>query len=191
MTLTRVLIAEDDESIIALEKRILEDAGYSVDCAVSGDQALQMAKDNRYAVIVADVMMPGMDGIDLTREIAKIYQRSVPVLLVTAMSDVLKTAHSREAKPMSCLQKPFTPQALLTAVRLLEAQSKSGNGDKKEVRPNGTPSVRPLKPTASKPVASKPAVSKPAVSRPVLKSAAASDPSKKKKSWLEKLLSSE
>jgi DNA-binding response OmpR family regulator len=188
MTLTRILIAEDDESIMALEKRILEDAGYSVDCAVSGDQALEMAKENRYALIVADVMMPGMDGIDLTREIAKIYQRSVPVLLVTAMHDVLKTAHSREARPMSTLQKPFTPQALLTAVRLLEAQSKSG---KDANRAAGAPSDKPLKSASSKPASSKPASSKPTVSRPVPKSAAASDPTKKKKSWLEKLLSSD
>jgi DNA-binding response OmpR family regulator len=171
MALPRILVVEDDKSIMMLEQRILEDAGYSVDCAVSGDQALEMARANRYAVIVADVMMPGMDGIDLTKEIFKIYQRSVPVLLVTAMHDALKTAHTRDAKPMSTLQKPFTPQALLTAVRLLEAQSKSGGG----------PSKPQTSPSRNKPGAS--------AKSPLAKKAAPQpNPSNRKKSWLEKLL---
>ena len=123
----RILIAEDDKSICSLEKRILEEAGYEVDCAESGDTALEMARQNRYTVVIADVMMPGLDGFDLTREITKIYQKSVPVLLVTAVQDALKTAHEREAKPMSTLQKPFSPQALLTAVRLLEGQAKTSS----------------------------------------------------------------
>ena len=62
MTGKRVLIAEDDESILLLEKKILEGAGYRVDCATSGLTALELVKQNRYAVVVADVMMPGMDG---------------------------------------------------------------------------------------------------------------------------------
>jgi DNA-binding response OmpR family regulator len=122
----RILIAEDDKSILSLEKRILEDAGYEVDCAETGDLALDMARQNRYTVVIADVMMPGLDGYDLTKEITKIYQRSVPVLLVTAVHDALKAAHQRDAKPMSTLEKPFSPQALLTAVRLLEGQAKAG-----------------------------------------------------------------
>jgi DNA-binding response OmpR family regulator len=120
----RILIAEDDESILTLEKRILEEAGYQVECAATGDLALEMVRQNRYAVVVADVMMPGLDGFDLTREIARIYQKSVPVLLVTAVHDALKAAHQRDARPMSTLEKPFTPQALLTAVRLLEGQAR-------------------------------------------------------------------
>ena len=170
---TRILIAEDDESIMMLEKRILEEAGYEVDCAVSGDQALEMARQNRYALVVADVMMPGMDGIDLTREISKIYQRSVPVLLVTAMNDALKTAHLREAKPISTLQKPFSPQSLLIAVRLLEAHSKSKAGGTKKgsSTPKGNPGA------AAKP-------------DPVFQSSpkSTSEPPKRKRSWLDRLL---
>ena len=165
---TRILIAEDDNSIMMLEKRILEEAGYDVDCAVTGDLALAMARENRYSLVVADVMMPGLDGIDLTREIAKIYQSNVPVLLVTAMNDALKTAHLREAKPISTLQKPFSPQALLTAVRLLESHAKSKAGSAKK----STPSAPPFKPKPVSKNASKPT----------------SEPPKRKKSWLEKLL---
>ena len=118
----RILIAEDDESIMKLEKRILEDAGYAVDCAKTGDMALELVRQFKYALVIADVMMPGVDGFDLTREVKKLYNRKVPVLIVTAMNQPLKAAHERDAKPMSAIQKPFTPQALLTAVRLLEGQ---------------------------------------------------------------------
>ena len=71
----RILIAEDDESILALENQILSEAGYSVDCAKTGTDALALVKENRYAVVVADVMMPGLDGFELTREIERIYKK--------------------------------------------------------------------------------------------------------------------
>ena len=127
MTGKRVLIAEDDESILLLEKKILEGAGYRVDCATSGLTALELVKQNRYAVVVADVMMPGMDGFALTREIEKLYKKAVPVLLVTAVHDALQAAHDRDVKPVSTLQKPFTAGALLTAVKLLEGQAEKTN----------------------------------------------------------------
>ena len=122
MVSKRILVAEDDPSIQLLEKRILESAGYQVDCVESGDMALEMVKSNKYVLVVADVMMPGMDGFQLTREISRLYHRSLPVLLVTAVHDALEAAHAQNAKPFSTLQKPFTAAALLTAVRLLEAQ---------------------------------------------------------------------
>lgn len=139
-----ILIAEDDESIMNLERRLLEDAGYKVDCAKSGDMAVEMIHQKKYALVVADVMMPGMDGFDLTREIMKIYHKNVPVLIVTAMNEPLKAAHERDAKPMSALQKPFTPQAFLTAVRLLEGQVKTSAPPKSPIEPDGNP--RKLRP---------------------------------------------
>ncbi len=134
-----ILIAEDDESIMKLEKRLLEDAGYKVDCAKSGDMALEMIHQKRYSLVVADVMMPGMDGFDLTKEIMKIYNKNVPVLIVTAMNDPLKAAHERDAKPMSALQKPFTPHAFLTAVRLLEGQAKTSAPHRSPAEPAAHP----------------------------------------------------
>ena len=124
MTSKRILVAEDDASIRLLEKKILESAGYQVDCAENGDVALEMVKQERYVLVVADVMMPGINGFELTKRIAELYHRTLPVLLVTAVPDPLNAAHAEDAKPMSTLRKPFTAAALLTAVRLLEAQGK-------------------------------------------------------------------
>lgn len=124
MSSKRILIAEDDISIQQLEKKILETAGYEVDCVENGEAALELIKNHRYSVVVADVMMPGMDGFDLTKAIRKMFDRRLPVVLVTAVPDALNTAHDNEAYPLSVLQKPFTPQGLLTAVKLLESQNK-------------------------------------------------------------------
>jgi DNA-binding response OmpR family regulator len=162
MTEKRVLIAEDDETILLLEKKILEGAGYRVDCATTGVMALELVKQNRYTLVVADVMMPEMDGFTLTREIEKLYKKSVPVLLVTAVHDALKAAHDRDVKPMSTLQKPFTSAALLTAVKMLEGQAAKAGMD-------ATPKKAPPKKAPQK-----------------------SPPQKKpspKKGWLEKLIS--
>ncbi len=178
MGLIKILVVEDDESILLLEKKILEDAGYVVDCAASGDRALEMLRSNLYAVVVADVMMPGMDGIDLTKEVFKIYRRQVPVLLVTAMNDALKTAHNRDAKPMSTLQKPFTPQALLTAVRLLQTQSKQGQTVAKASNEGAPPWASDTKTGIRPPSGGQKAPQKPLPS----------GSQQKKRGWLEKLL---
>ncbi len=181
MSAGRILIAEDDESILALEKKILESAGYEVDCALTGDLALRMATENRYAVIVADVMMPGLDGIDLTREIAKIYQKQVPVLLVTAMQDVLKTAHGREVKPMSTLQKPFTPHALITAVNMLASRGKQESAKFSTLK-------QPLsKEQVEKKAVPVPAKPMPPRSSPAKPAIGTDEQATKKKGWFEKL----
>ena len=123
MSSKRILIAEDDISIRTLEQRILEAAGYEVDCVDNGDAAIELLKTRRYCVVVADVMMPGMDGFDLTKAIRQMFDKRLPVLLVTAVPDALKTAHDNQAHPLSVLQKPFAPQALITAVNLLASQN--------------------------------------------------------------------
>jgi DNA-binding response OmpR family regulator len=141
----RILIAEDDESILLMEKHILETAGYKVDCARDGKTALEMVQQNHYSLVVADVMMPGLDGFDLTREIEKLYHKTVPVLLVTAVPDALKAAHKRDAKPMSTLQKPFTQTALLTAVRMLEFQSSKTVKTSRPISQRNKPIEKPQK----------------------------------------------
>ena len=119
----RILIAEDDPDVLRFETRILENAGYVVDGVASGEGALEMLQQNRYTVVIADVMMPGMDGFDLTKAIRRRFTRKIPVLLVTAVPDPLTAAHQRDAKPIAAIEKPFLSQSLVTAVRLLEEQA--------------------------------------------------------------------
>lgn len=139
MVAKRILVVEDDGAIMELERRILVDAGYEVDCATSGDDALELISRNAYILVIADVMMPGMDGFDLTKEIKRIYPKGLPVLLVTALGDALKEAHKRDARPTSTLQKPFTKETLLTAVRMLEGQSEQSRAKQSAVTQRNKP----------------------------------------------------
>ncbi len=109
---TTILIVDDEEHIRLLFKEELEDEGYTVDLASNGLDALDKMKRSAYSVIVLDIKMPGMDGIQTLAEIKKI-NKDQPVILCSAygefkqdfatwMSDgyVVKSADTRELKEM-------------------------------------------------------------------------------------------
>jgi CheY-like chemotaxis protein len=121
----RVLIAEDDPEVLMLETRILENAGYVVEGVGSGDAALERLSQNRYCAVVADVMMPKMDGFELTREIRKRFGKTIPVVLVTAIQDPLVAAHEQDAKPIAAIEKPFLSKSLVATVMMLEEQAEA------------------------------------------------------------------
>ena len=82
---TRLLLAEDDPVNQAVALGILRDAGFSVDLAADGAQALAMATNGNYALILMDMQMPGMDGVDTTRRIRALPQgNTLPIIAMTA-----------------------------------------------------------------------------------------------------------
>jgi two-component system, response regulator, stage 0 sporulation protein F len=109
---TTILIVDDEEHIRLLFKEELEDEGYAVDLASSGLDALDKVKRSAYSVIVLDIKMPGMDGIQTLAEIKKI-NKDQPVILCSAYGEfkqdfatwvsdgyVVKSADTRELKEM-------------------------------------------------------------------------------------------
>ena len=74
---------------------------------------------------MADVMMPKMDGFELTKEIRARFGRKIPVLLVTAVQNPLTAAHERDARPIAAIEKPFSSTSLVSMVQMLEAQGKA------------------------------------------------------------------
>src|SRR5574341_1587248 len=63
----RLLLVDDEENILALFKRILEKEGYEVECACSGDQALAKLETTWFDLVITDLKMPGMDGLELLK----------------------------------------------------------------------------------------------------------------------------
>ncbi len=109
---TTILIVDDEEHIRLLFKEELEDEGYTVDLASNGLEALDKLKRSAYSVIVLDIKMPGMDGIQTLAEIKKI-NKDQPVILCSAYGEfkqdfatwvsdgyVVKSADTRELKEM-------------------------------------------------------------------------------------------
>jgi two-component system, response regulator, stage 0 sporulation protein F len=107
-----ILIVDDEEHIRLLFKEELEDEGYTVDLASNGLDALDKLKRSAYSVIVLDIKMPGMDGIQTLAEIKKI-NKDQPVILCSAYGEfkqdfaswvsdgyIVKSADTRELKEM-------------------------------------------------------------------------------------------
>src|SRR5512136_3052978 len=108
----RILIVDDEEHIRLLFKEELEDEGYTVDLASNGLDALDKVKRGAYSVIVLDIKMPGMDGIQTLAEIKKI-NKDQPVILCSAYGEfkqdfaswvsdgyIVKSADTHELKEM-------------------------------------------------------------------------------------------
>jgi two-component system, OmpR family, response regulator len=111
----RVLLVEDDEDNRELMGEVLQEAGYEVLLAASGADGLRMLAEHSVAVLVTDVGMPGMGGLEVARA-AKAIAPTVPVVVVTGYADRedIKSARGREIDAV--LVKPVAPDALTAAV---------------------------------------------------------------------------
>ena len=116
-----VLIADDDEDILQLIAFRLERAGYDIVQARNGKQALRLALDLLPALAVLDVMMPGLDGYEVTRELRRNPATSAtPVILLTARAQATDVAGGMAAGADDFVKKPFDARDLMERVdRLL------------------------------------------------------------------------
>jgi DNA-binding response OmpR family regulator len=115
-----ILVADDDEDILILLSFHLERAGYQVVQARSGLEALEAARVLRPALAVLDVMMPGLGGFDVTREIrADARTRSMPVILLTARAQATDVAQGLAAGADEYVKKPFDANDLKERVERL------------------------------------------------------------------------
>ena len=113
-----MLVVEDEERMAGLLKRALEEEGYAVDVATDGPDGLWMATENPYGAIVLDVMLPGMDGFEVCRQLR---QKEVwaPVLMLTARDDVGDRVRGLDAGADDYLVKPFSLMELAARLRAL------------------------------------------------------------------------
>jgi two-component system OmpR family response regulator len=118
MSGVRVLIVEDDPKMAGLLRRGLVEEGHAADVAASGDDALWMAAAVEYDAIVLDVMLPGMDGFAVCRQLRRDGVWS-PVLMLTARDAVEDRVAGLDAGADDYLPKPFSFSELLARLRAL------------------------------------------------------------------------
>jgi DNA-binding response OmpR family regulator len=112
-----ILIAEDEPDIRDLVSFRLERAGYDVILAEDGQEALEMAIEHRPDLAILDVMMPRMDGLELTRRIrAEETIKAMPIILLTASVQDQAVTEGFRAGADDYMRKPFSPQELLSRV---------------------------------------------------------------------------
>jgi DNA-binding response OmpR family regulator len=114
----RILFAEDDRQLRASIVRGLREASYAVDQAGTGPQALSLASEGEYEVIILDVLLPGKDGLAVCRAIREQGSR-VPILMLTALDGVEQRIAGLDAGADDYLSKPFDFGELLARLRAL------------------------------------------------------------------------
>ncbi len=114
---TRVLTVEDDERIRASVRLALEDEGWTVDEAATGEDAVELFIANPADVVLIDIMLPGIDGFELCRVIRR--SSDVPIVMVTARADTHDVVAGLEAGADDYLTKPFAPKELSARIRAL------------------------------------------------------------------------
>ena len=126
----RILVIDDDTELCALITRFLEGEGFAIDHAANGALGVEKVLSESYALIMLDVMMPGMNGFDVLRRIRS--ESRVPVLMLTARGDTLDRVLGLEMGADDYLPKPFEPSELAARIRAILRRSKSGNQPARE-----------------------------------------------------------
>jgi excisionase family DNA binding protein len=115
----RVLIVDDEESIRELLSRWLEQAEYDVETAADGQAGVEKLRRHDYDLLIADLKMPGLDGLSMIRE-AKRLKADLPVIIITGFSDESSAIEAVNLGVTGYLTKPFRlPQVLAAAARAL------------------------------------------------------------------------
>jgi DNA-binding response OmpR family regulator len=114
-----VLLVEDNSGIAEMVGEFLERRGYAVDFAGDGVSGLHLAVTGSYDVIVLDLMLPGMDGLDVCRKLRGEAKKATPVLMLTARDTLEDKLIGLDAGADDYLVKPFEPRELEARIRAL------------------------------------------------------------------------
>ena len=114
----RILVVEDERRLSDALVQILTEAKYQAEAVYNGDDGLSYALSDLYDVVVLDVMMPGMDGFEVVRQLRREHC-AVPVLMLTAKSELIDKVHGLDMGADDYMTKPFAPEELLARVRAL------------------------------------------------------------------------
>lgn len=122
----RILVIDDSPIIRDMLVEILTDAGYRVDTAEDGEEGSAMARDREYTVILCDVHMPKLNGLETVRQILQ-YKPKSKIIMTDSFPD--KLAHSARAEgALCCLQKPFDVKELRELIARVKKEGASAFG---------------------------------------------------------------
>lgn len=113
--MSRILIIEDDENILQLERDYLEANDFEVDTANNGEDGLKKALNNQYSLILLDIMLPKMDGFEVCKKIRG--TKDIPILLVSAKKDDSAKINGLGFGADDYIVKPFSPSELVARVK--------------------------------------------------------------------------
>src|ERR1035438_3178277 len=116
-TMDHILVVDDDVELCALVQECLTVEAFSLKAVHDGEQGLQQALTNEYALVVLDVMLPGINGFEVLRRIRSVSK--IPVLLLTARGEDVDRIVGLEIGADDYLPKPFNPRELVARIRAI------------------------------------------------------------------------
>ena len=111
-----ILVVDDEEQGRTMLSRVLNRSGYSVDSTSGGAEALNKFKKNDYGIVIADVGMPKMPGIELLGKVKKL-SPDVPVIMVTGHGSINNAVEAMQKGAFDYILKPFSSKTIETAVK--------------------------------------------------------------------------
>lgn len=121
----KILVADDEQKIREVIKEYAEYEGHTVYEAVDGMQAVDMAKEQDFDIIIMDVMMPRLDGFSACKEIRKF--KNTPILMLSARTEEYDKLFGFEMGVDDYVVKPFSPKEVLARINAIIKRNKSGN----------------------------------------------------------------
>lgn len=120
----RVLVVDDEKLIVKGIRFSLEQDGYDVECAYDGEEALKLAKENAYDIILLDVMLPKYDGFEVCQQIRE--YSDVPIIMLTAKGDDMDKILGLDYGADDYITKPYNPTILLLRIAAILKRADSG-----------------------------------------------------------------
>jgi Response regulators consisting of a CheY-like receiver domain and a winged-helix DNA-binding domain len=114
--MAHILVVEDEEKLARFVELELKHDGYEVSKSGNGREALEMAIENDYDLILLDIMLPELNGLEVMRRLSK--EKSVPVILLTARDAVMDKVSGLDAGAVDYITKPFAIEELLARIRV-------------------------------------------------------------------------
>lgn len=115
---SKILVVDDEESIVELLKYNLEQAGFEVTTAMDGQKAFDLVRSETFDLVVLDLMIPGMDGLDVCKQM-RINQITTPILMLTAKDEEFDKVLGLELGADDYMTKPFSPREVIARVRAI------------------------------------------------------------------------
>jgi len=122
--MVKVLLVDDDKELCAMQADYLAADGFEVSCAYDGEAGVTAALGGAFSIVVLDVMMPRLNGIDTLRRIRE--QSSVPVIMLTARGDDIDRVLGLEFGADDYVPKPCTPRELVARIRAILRRTEGG-----------------------------------------------------------------
>lgn len=118
MAKNKILVVDDEKDILDLVEYNLKQEGYKVTCVLTGEEALDSIREKKPDLILLDLMLPGVDGFEVCRQLKRDEQtRDIPVVMLTAKGEDIDVVTGLELGADDYIVKPFSPRILIARIR--------------------------------------------------------------------------